>query len=194
MKKEKVCKIHGELLEKDILISQVYKKNNKESIYYKCGICSRARRQKTEKEQQKDQELGEVVCGICKINLDISLFSSGELRRKPSSCKECIKKQNHFRWLQRQVRSDGISFKITNSDYQSMLENQKYVCAICNKPESKTHYITKKPMRLCIDHCHKTGKVRGLLCSNCNIVIGNALDDITILSNAILYLKEELGK
>lgn len=50
----------------------------------------------------------------------------------------------------------GISF----ADYTALLQGQGGVCAICGKPP--------KAVRLCVDHCHVTGKVRGLLCRNCN--------------------------
>ena len=52
------------------------------------------------------------------------------------------------------------------------------ICAICGITE-----------RLHIDHCHNSGDVRGLLCSNCNLGIGNLKDNIKILKNAILYLE-----
>ena len=44
-------------------------------------------------------------------------------------------------------------------------------------------------VRKCVDHCHKTNKVRGVLCNSCNAVLGFARDDINILNNAINYLK-----
>jgi len=46
------------------------------------------------------------------------------------------------------------------------------------------------PQRLCVDHNHQTGEVRGLLCQKCNTGIGNMKDSIKILSQAILYLKK----
>lgn len=53
-------------------------------------------------------------------------------------------------------------------------------CSICKKTVS----------RLNVDHCHKTGKTRGLLCTNCNIGLGNFKDNIEILKRAIKYLKQ----
>ena len=44
--------------------------------------------------------------------------------------------------------------------------------------------------KLCIDHCHTTGKIRGVLCKHCNHVLGHAKDSSVILENAIKYLKE----
>lgn len=67
-----------------------------------------------------------------------------------------------------------------------MLRAQNYVCAICKKKETKM--INGKVCSLCVDHNHVTGAIRELLCSSCNIMIGKAMDDICILSNAIDYL------
>ena len=65
-----------------------------------------------------------------------------------------------------------------------MLDSQNGVCAVCKtKPDFKTW---KK--RLSIDHCHVTGRVRGLLCDPCNSGIGMLKDDPSILENAIKYL------
>jgi len=63
---------------------------------------------------------------------------------------------------------------ITSKQYDQMFKDQNGVCVICGKPETITHKGTLK--RLCIDHDHITGKVRRLLCHNCNCAIG-LLDD-----------------
>lgn len=70
---------------------------------------------------------------------------------------------------------------ITLDDYNNMLTAQRGVCAICKK-------ISNDGRRLCVDHCHSTNRVRGLLCTYCNTAIGLFKDDVTLLSNAIKYL------
>lgn len=70
-----------------------------------------------------------------------------------------------------------------------MLKNQGGVCAICGKPETSTHKSgTMKS--LAVDHCHATGKVRGLLCSACNHGIGHLKDSKEIMRAAIKYIEE----
>jgi hypothetical protein len=76
----------------------------------------------------------------------------------------------------------GIDF----AKYQEMLLDQKGVCAICEKPETKIQNGTIR--LLSVDHDHSTGEVRGLLCANCNMAIGYACDDVTVLQKAINYL------
>lgn len=71
-----------------------------------------------------------------------------------------------------------------------MLKNQNDVCAICKKPESIVNSVTNKtPKRLAIDHCHKSGIVRGLLCHRCNVSIGAMNESIELMEAAIDYLK-----
>jgi len=73
-------------------------------------------------------------------------------------------------------------YGITPEQYDEILAAQNCCCAICGIEESKL------PRRLFVDHDHKTGKVRGLLCSNCNFVLGYSKDDVSVLKNSITYL------
>jgi hypothetical protein len=83
-----------------------------------------------------------------------------------------------------------IKYKINKNDLKHMVEKYRNKCAICKKEETATDKRTGKKYKLSIDHCHKTGKVRGLLCGKCNAAIGYFKDDIKLLKNAIKYLKE----
>ncbi len=65
-----------------------------------------------------------------------------------------------------------------------MLKEQEGKCAVCSKvPENKLN----------IDHCHKTGKIRQLLCRGCNTALGHVNDNIEILEKLILYIKKHDG-
>lgn len=77
----------------------------------------------------------------------------------------------------------GIDF----AQYQQMLLEQKGVCAVCERPETKIQFGTIR--LLSVDHDHTTGAVRGLLCANCNMAIGYMCDDVLILRKAIAYLE-----
>lgn len=76
-------------------------------------------------------------------------------------------------------------YGITQHNYVSMYIEQRYCCKICTKPFTKTPNI---------DHDHKTGKVRGLLCDSCNRLLGQAHDDQVVLARAILYLQESTNE
>lgn len=77
-------------------------------------------------------------------------------------------------------------YNITLEEYDQMVGIQGGKCAICGgkNPNGK---------RLHVDHNHKTGKIRGLLCFECNTALGNMKDDIDILNKAITYLRERSG-
>ncbi len=80
------------------------------------------------------------------------------------------------------------SFGITLNEYYKMFDDQLGLCKICGLPESSKTTSGAIKM-LAVDHCHKTLKVRGLLCQKCNVSLGNFKDDISILESAINYLK-----
>lgn len=65
-----------------------------------------------------------------------------------------------------------------------MLASQGETCNICKK-----HY-TSFTKKLAVDHCHSTGTIRGLLCSDCNLMLGHSKDNPDTLTNAIEYLKK----
>ena len=82
-------------------------------------------------------------------------------------------------------------YGITVEDYYKMLSRQGGVCAICkSKTPSNRVYKYTKQENFFVDHCHKTGKVRGLLCQKCNTGIGLFNDEITRLRSAADYLEE----
>ena len=75
------------------------------------------------------------------------------------------------------------NYGINHKDYLKMVKDQNNLCAICECEPPNNH---KK--RLNIDHCHTTGKVRGLLCDACNRAIGLLKDSPDLLNKAINYL------
>lgn len=63
-----------------------------------------------------------------------------------------------------------LVYGLTLEQYQTMLEKQHGVCALCGQPETRQQYGVLDP--LAVDHDHKTGKIRGLLCRKCNLALG----------------------
>lgn len=140
------------------------------------------------------------VCNICKIAKKVpDDFYKGNSYNKNKTiyeplCKLCKcardktydlnvdKKKQYFR----HVRN---LYGLTQEEYNKMFFEQDNKCKICKNPEK---VITKKGIikLLSVDHCHTTGKVRGLLCQNCNVLLANAKDNIDILESSIIYLKE----
>lgn len=78
-------------------------------------------------------------------------------------------------------------FGITADDYKTMFDLQHGVCLICSRPES---YVVKGSLsRLAVDHNHTTGEVRGLLCHQCNLIIGNGREDPDVFKQAAMYIE-----
>ncbi len=98
-----------------------------------------------------------------------------------SHCKTC---QNS----KKIVRSPGFyraydlkrNYGITIEEYKDMYIKQNGLCAICEEPE--------QTISLSVDHDHITGKIRGLLCTNCNNGLGRFKDDSARLRSALSYL------
>jgi len=78
-------------------------------------------------------------------------------------------------------------FGISHAEYAELHKKQNGVCAICFKPETATR--NGKVKSLAVDHCHTTGKIRGLLCYECNTGIGKLHESEKIFLAAIQYLK-----
>lgn len=75
-------------------------------------------------------------------------------------------------------------YGLTEEQFDAMLVEQGNSCAICRLEEPGGRY-----KKWHIDHCHKTGKVRGLLCAGCNTMLGHAKDSVKTLGEAIGYLQ-----
>ena len=89
------------------------------------------------------------------------------------------RRENPERYLEAQLRR---LYGITLKEFKRLNEMQKGLCKLCSG------LPTGKMKRLCVDHDHKTGKVRGLLCRACNSLLGNAKDNPEILKKTIAYL------
>ena len=79
-------------------------------------------------------------------------------------------------------------YGLTVEEFDALLESQDNMCAICGL-KSDDHGNGK---RLCVDHCHETSEVRGILCSNCNTAIGLLGDDPERIAKALEYLKRHI--
>ena len=100
-----------------------------------------------------------------------------------SICKHC---EAFKEWKGLLVKRYGITFE----QYELMLAEQEGKCAVCNSEDVNN---SRSHGRLFIDHCHTSGKVRGLLCSRCNHGLGLFQDDIDRLRSAIEYLERNLN-
>lgn len=126
--------------------------------------------------QKSDPESPHKACSQCGESKP-----KDEFHREPrigdgraSACKSCDAVKMRERTLKRK-------YGISADEYDRMVAKQDGVCWICSQPPG--------PRGLVVDHCHKTGAVRALLCNNCNALLGMAEDDIPRLLSAIKYLE-----
>lgn len=138
-------------------------------------------------------------CVTCGIRKPTSEFYKRADRKSglSGSCKECTREraarwyaenkdrasrsqaQWHARNRERQAHyKRRRQYGITDAEYKRMREEQGDRCAICGKDRP-----------LVVDHCHDTGKVRGLLCNKCNSAIGYLGDDPTVIERAATYVR-----
>lgn len=118
-------------------------------------------------------------------------------KKRSTQCQPCKTKQ-HREYCQRtnyhkkiyainaaKVRERHLirKYSITQADYEAMFYYQNGACAICDKKQTRPFDV---------DHCHITGRVRGLLCTNCNRMLGHAHDDIKRLNRAAMYLENPM--
>lgn len=164
------------------------------------------------KSRRKKTEL--CNCLHCEVKLDDSNWSVANQKYKRYTCKNCWnlrqqtyqklnpnwledrkKRQKEYRdnldpkvKLEREKRRYELYiervYKISIEDYNKMLVLQNNSCAICKrpKPTGKGGFH--------VDHCHSTGKVRSLLCSKCNLLLGMAEENSEVLLNASIYLEK----
>ncbi len=78
------------------------------------------------------------------------------------------------------------TYNLTIDDYNKIFDEQKGCCKICEKHQSEFK------AKLAVDHCHQTGKIRGLLCNNCNRGLGHLKDSVLLLKKAIKYIKNNI--
>lgn len=146
------------------------------------------------------------TCTKCKIIQPLTNYNRKRRDGLNAQCKKCIAiynkiyisknkdryNENSKRWRDKNVLKARqsvkewklkINYGITQQEYNEIAEKQNWVCKICKRKSSEFKFA------LSVDHNHKTGIMRGLLCSNCNIMLGLAKENIQTLLEAINYLE-----
>ena len=152
------------------------------------------------------QTSGTKICTKCGIEKDIDQFHTmkSQYKRKTdeeittykykrNECKKCCLKKG-YKWREDnpdQVKSQRLNQKygISLLEKANLFEEQNCSCAICGTAEPKGRHKTFH-----VDHCHKTGNIRGLLCHSCNTALGHFKDDPDIIHKAWIYLCLDQGR
>jgi len=105
-----------------------------------------------------------------------------------SKNQERVKELSRLWWIANKDRLIAGKYGLTVEAYQQMLEATEGRCPICDVELVFEGSNRRCESRACVDHDHKTGKVRGIVCSRCNLLLGKANDDVSILTKAAQYL------
>ena|SRR6218665_46979 len=128
-------------------------------------------------------ERGLKKCSKCSEVKEVREYNKDKHTRTgyTSLCKLCIKeKSKKDKFLNKKSRLKNL-YNTTPEVVNLMLGEQNGSCAICKEDITEKNHI---------DHCHTTGKLRGILCRNCNIGLGHFKDNIDYLGSAINYLRK----
>ena len=139
-------------------------------------------------------------CPQCKNTKKLDEFYDSGLSNngKASHCKICSKilevkfraskEERHEKYMNRREQVFAAKLKrkfgITIEEYNLKLNNQDYKCAICEKTN------IENGKNLAVDHCHKTGKVRDLLCANCNAAVGFVNENPIVAEKIAIYIRK----
>ena len=172
----KVCSKCG--VEKP-LDGYVRDRNKRDGRRSECKECCRKTRGSVRRNRKRDPTSTTLECLRCHQVKSRAEFSTNLLpngtRYYFSICRVCNCAQQRDQ-----------TYRLKTGEYGAMLLEQGGVCKLCSKtPEQNKE-------ALAVDHDHKTGRIRGLLCRSCNYGLGRFCDDTNILTRAILYLRGEL--
>lgn len=115
-------------------------------------------------------------CASCGAEKPLSEFYVAPERKPATECNDCASIRNRKKKLKQR-------YNISLEDYNELYDKQAGCCALCGTHQSE---LSKS---LAVDHCHSTGKVRGLLCFDCNTGIGKLKDDYNLVYRAAEYLR-----
>jgi hypothetical protein len=145
-------------------------------------------------------------CPTCKVEKSLnaySVYKTGERKGHPAgACKDCRAALHKTRKRADPTIYERIEwpcklkrlYGITVEQYDELLAKQNGCCAVCGSGSSysRNYKITKRA-KFSVDHCHATGKIRGLLCTRCNRAIGLIGDNIETALRMSEYLKKHLA-
>lgn len=149
-------------------------------------LCARKKDDKDAKEEINRQKSGESKCIKCGEVKLLSEFPKSRKKRNGTPryayCKIChgkYQRKQRLLWF----------FNLTEDDYEKILQHQDGKCALCGKEPCKVRPSGRRGLRLAVDHDHKTGLIRGLLCMWCNRATGFFRDNFERVEKAYNYYK-----
>lgn len=156
-------------------------KKEKDGLQYHCIECSK-KYHADRYTSQKEKIMGQIAA--YRAGNKDKLNEAGKVWRGKNKSK-----------VKEYQRSSNLkkNFGLSVADYEKMAVAQNNACAICLATETFIHNATGQVARLAVDHCHASGKIRKLLCANCNRALGLFSDNADTLARAAQYIKDHNG-
>lgn len=130
----------------------------------------------------------EKLCTACQQFKPLASFNKNKEGKfgKHSICRKCTSERSKYRYANGDSYAVRLKklYGLSVDEYEQMYAEANGKCQVCSTPEEE---LSK---RLAVDHCHQTGKIRGLLCSKCNTALGQLNDNLETISALYSYLKE----
>lgn len=141
-----------------------------------------------EKRREASKTISEKRCSGCGFILSVTAFAKKDADLYASRCRTC----QNARRAETQLEANLQKFGLSMLQYESLLDSQQRKCGICGL-ENQNHSHGESRSPLVFDHCHKTGRFRGLICTRCNRAMGMLRDDAEIVEKALNYLRRSEG-
>jgi hypothetical protein len=126
-------------------------------------------------------------CRPCTTKYSRGHFKKPAVRKKCGDRRKVWAAENPVKQKTNARRKRLRRYGMTLESFENLFSKQEGKCAICGDL-----LLRSKKRGVCVDHCHATGEVRGLLCWSCNIGLGHFHDDPVRLEGAVLYLKKNV--
>jgi len=164
-------------------------------------VCKKCQGIKPEKEFyfNKKYNYFRPQCNVCLNNekkegrrRNLEAFNEKRRRYYKENRERILEKDRIQREANPQKGLDTIlrrAYGISLNEYNELHFEQQARCVTCGEPETAVHYRNGRVKRLHVDHDHKTGEIRGLLCARCNLAIGALNDDWRLAEAIAAYLK-----
>lgn len=145
--------------------------------------------ERLERRQLAESDCEELrLCPKCKVKREIRYFGfrDKDKTKLKSWCNKCAAEASNALYNYEEKRKYSLKFLygISVEEYDRLRVKQDFKCALCGRHENDVYH------GLHVDHCHKTGEVRGLLCHLCNTMLGK-IENRDLLDKVIDYLQEK---
>lgn len=176
------CRKHGQLDSENS-----YKGSEKDNFRLRCKICAHEKRV-IRYSQTRNKSIADAARWKKENRERVIELAARDRLNNPEKYEKWRK--DYYQRNSKNINTRAICryHGIDVPSYQSMIEAQNNQCAICGKEE--TRKLKGNVMRLCVDHNHRTGKIRALLCHDCNSGLGKFYDSPDLLTKAAVYLMD----